>query len=157
MGLSRCSFTCLTSSITSERIEMLYSNECQSKATRMRRTSSGHNISLHPGQNQPLLKIPKSESSDFSIRPLKHKWPKSWSSVEDPIVPLERTLYGHPLAGTLWDRQFEKILWKYGWEEGPGWEYFFVAEKKDYSCLCIWTVFNWLGRNKSLTQCGKNL
>ena len=56
MVLARCSFTCLTSSITSERTEMLYSNGCHSKASRMRRTSSGHNISLHPGQNQSLIK-----------------------------------------------------------------------------------------------------
>ena len=28
-------------------------------------------------------------------------WPKSWSSMEDPIVPLERNLYGYPLAGTI--------------------------------------------------------
>ena len=32
--------------------------------------------------------------------------PKSWSSMEDPVVPLERNLYGHPLAGLLWERQF---------------------------------------------------
>ena len=35
-----------------------------------------------------LLKIPKSE----------------WSSIEDPVVPLERNLYGHALAGLLWER-----------------------------------------------------
>ena len=29
-----------------------------------------------------------------------------------PVVPLERNLYGHPLAGLLWERQFEKILLK---------------------------------------------
>ena len=45
------------------------------------------------------------------------KWPKSWSSMEDPVVPLERNLYGHPLAGLLWERQFEKILLKYGWDK----------------------------------------
>ena len=33
---------------------------------------------------------------------------ESWSSMEDPMVPLERNLYGHPLAGLLWERQFEK-------------------------------------------------
>ena len=32
------------------------------------------------------------------------------SSMEDPVVPLERNLYGHPLAGVLWEKQFEKIL-----------------------------------------------
>ena len=51
-----------------------------------------------------LLKIPKSECPDIWIRLPRHKWPKSWSS----IVPLERNLYGHPLAGLLWERQFEK-------------------------------------------------
>ena len=39
----------------------------------------------------------------------------SWSSMEDPVAPLERNLYGHPLAGLLWERQFEKILLKHGW------------------------------------------
>ena len=57
-----------------------------------------------------LLKIPKSECPDIWIPLPRHKWPKSWSSMEDPVVPLERNLYGHPLAGLLWERQFEKIL-----------------------------------------------
>ena len=66
-----------------------------------------------------LLKIPKSECPDIWIRLPRHKWPKSWSSMEDPVVPLERNLYGHPLAGLLWERQFEKILLKHGWEKIP--------------------------------------
>ena len=48
-----------------------------------------------------LLKIPKSECPDIWKRLQKHKWPKSWTSMEDPGVPLERNLYGHPLAGLL--------------------------------------------------------
>ena len=64
-----------------------------------------------------LLKIPKSECPDIWIRQPQHKWPKSWSSIEDPVVPLERNLKGHPLAGLLWERQFEKILLKHGWEK----------------------------------------
>ena len=55
-----------------------------------------------------LLKIPKSECPDIWIRLPRHEWPKSWSSMEDPVVPLERNLYGHPLAGLLRERQFEK-------------------------------------------------
>ena len=66
-----------------------------------------------------LLKNPKSACPDIWIRPQRHKWPKSWSSIEDPVVPLERNLYGHPLAGLLWERQFEKILLKHGWEKIP--------------------------------------
>ena len=37
--------------------------------------------------------------------------------MEDPVVPLERNLYGHPLAGLLWERQFDKIPLKQGWEK----------------------------------------
>ena len=45
-----------------------------------------------------LRKIPKSECPEIWIRLPKHKWPKSWSSMEDPVVPLERNLYGPLLA-----------------------------------------------------------
>ena len=61
-----------------------------------------------------LLKIPKSECPDIWIRLPRHKWPKSWSSMEDPVVPLERNLYGHPMAGLLRERQFEDILFNHG-------------------------------------------
>ena len=64
-----------------------------------------------------LLKIPKS--------------PKSWSSIEDPLVPLERNLCGHLLAGLLRERQSEKILLKHGWEKIPNWECLFVHREKE--------------------------
>ena len=77
-----------------------------------------------------LLKIPKSECPDNSIRLPRHKWPKSWSSIEDPVVPREWNVYGHLLAGLLWERQFEKILLKHGWEKIPNWECLFVHREK---------------------------
>ena len=46
-----------------------------------------------------VLKIPKPECPDIWILLPRHKWPESRSSMEDPVVPLERNLYGHPLAG----------------------------------------------------------
>ena len=49
-----------------------------------------------------LLKIAKSEYPDIWKRLPKQKWPKSWSSMDDPVVPLGRNLYGHPLTGLLW-------------------------------------------------------
>ena len=52
----------------------------------------------------------QNRSPDIWIRLPRHKWPTPWSRKEDPVVPLERNLYGHPLAGLLWERQFEKIL-----------------------------------------------
>ena len=59
-------------------------------------------------ENDPTsLKMPKSECPDIWIRLPRHKWPKSWSSMKDPVVPLERNLYGHPLA-----RLMEKAIWE---------------------------------------------
>ena len=87
-----------------------------------------------------LPKNPKSECPVIWIRLPKHKWPRSGSSVEDPVVPLERNLYGPPLGGLLWERQCEKILLKHGWGKVPNWECFFVNREKGYSCLCMWTM-----------------
>ena len=52
--------------------------------------------------------------------------------MEDPIVPLERNLYGHPLARLLWERQFEKILLKYGGEKVSNCECSFVHCEKGF-------------------------
>ena len=85
-----------------------------------------------------LLKIPKSECPDIWIRLPRHKWPKTWSSMEDPVVPLDRNLYGHPLAGLLWERQFQKILLKYGWETVHNWECLFVHREKGlFLSVCV--------------------
>ena len=64
-----------------------------------------------------LLKIPKSECPDIWIRLPKHKWPESCSRMEDPVVLLERNLYGHFLAGLIWERELEKVLFENGWEK----------------------------------------
>ena len=58
-------------------------------------------VKMEDAQN--YWKIPKSERPDNWIRLPRHKWPKSWSNIEDPVVPLQRNLYGHPLAGVLWE------------------------------------------------------
>ena len=81
----------------------------------MFRTSSGRSICLYPGQNGRCSKmIENSQCQNVQtlwIRLPKHEWPKSWSSMEDPVVPIERNLYGHPLAGLLWERQLRKFSW----------------------------------------------
>ena len=46
-----------------------------------------------------LLEIPQSECPDVWTCLPRHKWPKSLANIEDLVVPLERILYGHPLAG----------------------------------------------------------
>ena len=87
-----------------------------------------------PGKNGRCSKIIENSqigmSTHLETSTKNTKWPKSWSSMEDPVVPLGRNLYGHPLAGLLWERQFEKVLLKYGWEKIPNWECLFVHREK---------------------------
>ena len=73
------------------------------------------------------------------------------------VVPLERNLYGHPLAGLLWERHFEKVLLEHGWEKVQIGSAYLKTREKDYLFLSLWTTYNWLERNKTLTQCGKYL
>ena len=100
----------------------------------LRWTSSRRSIGLYPSKNGRCSQIIENSKIGVSryiwIRLPRHKWPKSWSSMEDPVVPLERNLYGHPLAGLLWERQFEKVLLKHGWEKIPNWECLFVHREK---------------------------
>ena len=103
------------------------------------------------------LKIPKSECPDIWIRLPRHKWPKSWSSMEDPVVPLERNLYGHPLAGLLWERQFEKILLKHDWEKIPNWECLFVHREKGLFLAVYVDDIKLDGKKKILIRCGNYL
>ena len=85
-----------------------------------------------------LLKIPKSKCTNIWIRLPRHKWPESWSSMEDPVVPFQRNLYCHPLAGLLWEKQFEKILLKHCWEKIPNWECLFVhSQKRVFSSVYV--------------------
>ena len=63
----------------------------------------------------------KMEDAPKLLKIQKNGMSKARSSMEDPVVPLERNLYGHPLAGLLRERQFEKILLKYAWEKVSNW------------------------------------
>ena len=86
---------------------------------------------LTPKKNGRCSQIIENSQIGVSSLP-RHKWPKSWSSMEDPVVPLERNVYGHPLAGLLWERQFEKILLKYSREKVSHWECLFVHRQKGF-------------------------
>ena len=85
-----------------------------------------------------LLKLPKSECQGMLIRLPRHKWPNSWSNIEDPVVPLERNPQGHPLAGLLWERQREKVLLELGWGKYQIGNVYLFIENKDYSCRFSW-------------------
>ena len=104
-----------------------------------------------------LLKITKSERPDIWIRLPKHQWPKSWSSMEDPVVPLERNLYGHPLAGLSWERQFEKVLLEYGWAKVSNWECLFVDREKGFFLTVYVDDIKMAGKKQNLDPMWKRV
>ena len=104
-----------------------------------------------------LLKIPKSESPEIWIRLPRHKWSKSWSSVEDPVVPLERNLYGHPLAGLLRERRFEKILLKHGWEKVSKLGMLIRTPSKRVILICVCGCIKLAGKKHNLDPMWKVL
>ena len=79
------------------------------------------------------------------ILPPKHRWPKSWSSMEDPVVPLERNLHGHLLAGLSWETPFEKYLFKNGWGKVPKLGKAFSLTEKRTILVCVrgWHETGW--------------
>ena len=101
-----------------------------------------------------LMKIPKSECPDKGKRQPRHKWPVSWSNTEDPVVPLEPNLYGHPLTALLWERQVDTILLQHGWEKVSNWECLFVHRQKGLFLSVYVDDITLAGKNKTLIRCG---
>ena len=136
------------------------SNGCHSKATRMRRTSSRRSISLHPGQNgrcnDVIKKHSKVRMSRYLDTSTKAQVAKIIVPHGRPVVPHKRNLYGHPLAGLLWKRTFEKVPLEHGWGKVPNWECLFVNRQKRTILVSVCGRYkHWLERNNILTQCGK--
>ena len=75
------------------------------------------------------------------VRLPKHQWPKSWHGVyTDPVVPLERALYGHPDSGGFWELHCEEMVRECGFETigtSLGWRSCFWHPK----LLCVLTIY----------------
>ena len=54
--------------------------------------------------------------------------PTWWDEIEDPVCLLKRNVYGHPIAGLIWEKFCQKQLKKLGFELVPGWECLFVQK-----------------------------
>ena len=60
--------------------------------------------------------------------------------LKTPVVLLERNLCGHPLAGLVWVRKFEKVILEKGWEESTNLESVFTCTSSDFSHRCMWMI-----------------
>ena len=64
------------------------------------------------------------------IRLPKYRQPKWWrDKFDNPVVPLKVALYGHPLAGLLWEKHCVRQLRKLGWKPVEGWECLYKHEE----------------------------
>ena len=77
--------------------------------------------------------------------------------MEDAVVPLERNLYGHPLAGLVWERQFEKVLLKHGCEKVSNWECFVVHREKGLFLSVYVDDFKLAGKKQNIDPVWKVL
>ena len=112
-------------------------------------------VSLH--QAHHLLGLPKEKCPDTWISLPKSRRPLQWETVEDPVCPLERNLYGHPLAGLLWERHMEKTLFKLGWCKVQGWECLYTHREKGLFMSVYVDDFKMVGRKENLADMWKAL
>ena len=80
----------------------------------------------------------------------KHKQPKEWAHIKNPVVPLERNLYGHPLAGLFWEMFCTEKVEKVGFEKIPGWECLFVRREKQLFLSIYVDDFKMAGKKENL-------
>ena len=73
-----------------------------------------------------------------------------------PVVLLERNLYGHPLAGLLWERQFKEALSELGWEKYRIGNTCSYIGNKGYFCQKMWMISKWLEKIRIWVPFGKD-
>ena len=113
----------------------------------MRRTSCRRSLSvLVEMEDAPILLKNSKWECQGSVLP-RHKRPKSWSSMIDPVGFLD--FYGHPFSGLLWKDNSRKNLSDHGWRKAPNWECFFlwIVTKEYFICICGQHM-DWQGRKK---------
>ena len=55
------------------------------------------------------------------VRLPQEQWPKKWQGMRDPVCRLRLALYGHPDAGTCWEKHCEEHLIAQGFEPVKPW------------------------------------
>ena len=93
----------------------------------------------------------------------KSRWPEDWKrrvesgDLVDPVCPLRTNLYGHPLAGLLWDKCSQKKILQCGFEKVLGWESLYVHKKLQVFLGVYVDDFHLAGRSASLPEAWKLL
>ena len=99
-------------------------------------------VKMEDAHNLKNTKIGVSRHLDSSIPT---QMAKVMVLYENPVVPPERNLYGHPFDRTIMGKAIWKILLKHGWEKIPNWECLFrtSCERIFHKCVCGWHKIDW--------------
>jgi len=87
----------------------------------------------------------------------KDRQPASWQGIEDPVCPLIGNLYGHPLAGLLWDKCSQERIKACGFEKVRSWESMYVHKAKGLFLGVYVDDFHMAGRTEHMEQAWKDL
>ena len=100
------------------------------------------------------MKIPKSECPDIWIRLPRHKWPQSWSSIEDPVVSSRkesvRSSFGRTIMGkVIWEHPIETWL---GENSKLGMSLCASSKRIILISVCGWHQIGWKKENIDLGE-----
>ena len=98
------------------------------------------------------LRLPKKECCQVWTRLPPSRRPNNWDTIEEPVVPLERNLYGHLLAGQLWEREFVKVLLGHGWEKFQIGNAFIVNREKGLLLSVYVDDFKLAGKKQNIDR-----
>ena len=94
-----------------------------------------------------LLGIGVMPETWVSLPPSQH--PPHWAGIKDPITPLLANLYGHPLAGLLWDKGSQEKIISVGFEKVNNWESLYVHRQQNCSSVYMLKIFIWRAKAKT--------
>ena len=113
-----------------------------SRAIRAYAALRGFKISSRDAKSaylQSKLRRPGTTDPRTFVALPKQFWPAEWTvmKMRRPMVPLDLSLYGHPVAGNRWDGQMTTCVTSAGYEPAPQWKAIF-KEPKTGSALGVY-------------------
>ena len=110
-------------------------------------------------ENAPrLLKIPESECPDVWIRLPRHKWPKSWASIEDPVVPLERNFVQSSFSRIVVGKRIRRsFITTCMGESTKLMTHVRSSETRVISVSFFWMTLQWLQKKQNVAPMWKKL
>ena len=117
-------------------------------------------VSAYSGKNGGCSQIAQNSKVTMStyIGTSSTTWMAKIMNDEDPVVLLERNLYGHPLVDLLCERLFEKVLSELKLEKVPNWEMLISASTARSILIEIHgTTSKWVERSRTWRPSGRKL